>query len=102
MNTAFVCVKALIHLTFAWSRSHRQVAQEHLSCRYENEFEKGVLANTNVGGENCHRGAAIGALLGARNGESGIPAWMKEGLQDSAAIREEIDAFVSSLQSCHV
>ena len=73
-----------------------------LWCRYENNFEKGVLANTNVGGENCHRGAAIGALLGARNGESGIPAWMKEGLHDSDAIKGEIDAFVSSLQTCHV
>jgi ADP-ribosyl-[dinitrogen reductase] hydrolase len=70
-------------------------------CRYENDFEKGVLANTNVGGENCHRGAAIGALLGARNGDSRIPTWMKEGLHDSAAIKAEIDAFVTSLQTCH-
>jgi ADP-ribosylglycohydrolase len=34
--------------------------------RYEDDFAAGVLANANAGGENCHRGAAIGAVLGAQ------------------------------------
>lgn len=41
--------------------------------QYSDSFEKAVLANTNAGGENCHRGAALGALMGASLGESGIP-----------------------------
>ena len=46
-------------------------------------FEKAVLTNTNVGGENCHRGAALGALMGAALGECKIPARFIEGLHDS-------------------
>jgi hypothetical protein len=34
--------------------------------------------NTNVGGENCHRGAALGALMGAAVGEKAIPASLIE------------------------
>jgi ADP-ribosylglycohydrolase len=60
-------------------------------------FDKAVLANTNVGGENCHRGAALGALMGAALGESAIPSRLIEGLHDSANIRKEIDAFVTAL-----
>ncbi len=42
-------------------------------CVCADNFDKAVLANTNVGGENCHRGAALGALMGAAVGEKGIP-----------------------------
>ena len=28
-------------------------------------FSAGVLANAKIGGDNCHRGAVVGALLGA-------------------------------------
>jgi hypothetical protein len=41
-------------------------------------FEKAVVVNTNVGGENCHRGAALGALMGAAVGEKAIPASLIE------------------------
>lgn len=58
-----------------------------------------MLANTNAGGENCHRGAALGGIMGAAVGESGIPARLLEGLADSAAIRREIDAFVAAVMS---
>ncbi len=60
-------------------------------------FEKAVLANTNVGGENCHRGAALGAVMGAARGESGIPGHLLSGLADSGAIRREIDAYCTAL-----
>jgi len=69
----------------------------YLAFKYADSFEKGVLANTNVGGENCHRGSALGALLGAAAGESGIPDRLKDGLHDSAGIRSEIDAYVTAL-----
>lgn len=37
--------------------------------QYAGSFEEAVLANTNAGGENCHRGSALGALMGAAVGE---------------------------------
>ncbi|GLI63555.1 hypothetical protein VaNZ11_006408 [Volvox africanus] len=69
----------------------------YLTYKYADSFEKAVLANTNVGGENCHRGAALGAVMGAAHGESGIPKRFIEDLADSGAIRAEIDAYVKAL-----
>lgn len=66
-------------------------------CRYADSFENAVLANTNVGGENCHRGSALGALMGAAVGEKGIPRRLIEGLRDTAAIAKEIDDFVDAV-----
>ncbi|KXZ49126.1 hypothetical protein GPECTOR_23g55 [Gonium pectorale] len=71
----------------------------YLSYKYADSFEKAVLANTNVGGENCHRGAALGAVMGAALGESRIPARLISGLHDSAAIKAEIDAYVTALHA---
>lgn len=65
----------------------------NLVCISADSFEKAVLVNTNVGGENCHRGSALGTLMGASLGESNIPQRFIEGLADTEAIRREIDAF---------
>ncbi len=48
-------------------------ASLYLAWKYAGELPSGVIANTNVGGDNCHRGAVIGALLGASNGATKIP-----------------------------
>ena len=56
-----------------------------------------MLSNTNVGGENCHRGSALGALMGAALGESNIPERFISSLADSDAIRQEIDAFCDAV-----
>lgn len=69
----------------------------YLAYKYSDSFEKAVLANTNVGGENCHRGAALGALMGAAVGEKGIPARFIEGLHDRANIQKEIDSYITAL-----
>jgi ADP-ribosyl-[dinitrogen reductase] hydrolase len=69
----------------------------YLAYRHAGSFEDAVLANTNVGGENCHRGAALGALMGSALGEKAIPPRLIEGLAESAAIRREIDAFCDSV-----
>ncbi len=47
--------------------------------------------------QNCHRGAALGALMGAAHGERAIPQRLIQGLHDSAAIRAEIDAYSTQL-----
>ena len=56
-----------------------------------------LLANANVGGENVHRGAVIGAILGARTGDERLPSQMKDGLFDKDVIKAEIDNFVASV-----
>lgn len=66
----------------------------YLAYKYADSFEDAVLANTNVGGENCHRGAALGAVMGAAVGEAGIPRRFIEGLHDYANIKKEMDAYI--------
>lgn len=60
---------------------------------------KGLLANANVGGDNCHRGAALGALLGAALGYKSIdPVWIN-GLVDEPVLSVEINKFIACLES---
>lgn len=40
----------------------------YLAWKYHDQFDAGVIANAMVGGDNCHRGAVVGALLAAANG----------------------------------
>jgi ADP-ribosylglycohydrolase len=46
-------------------------ASLYLAWKYHDHFDAGILANAMVGGDNCHRGAVVGALLGAANGVPG-------------------------------
>ncbi|KAG9348835.1 hypothetical protein JZ751_029152 [Albula glossodonta] len=67
----------------------------YLAHEFHDDLEGGILANTNCGGENCNRGAALGALLGARAGHVGgaVPQKWKEGLvnaQEISAILEDM------------
>lgn len=49
----------------------------YLALKYAGKFERGLVANTNLGGDNCHRGGVLGAILGAALGEAAIPpAWI--------------------------
>ncbi|WP_367871594.1 ADP-ribosylglycohydrolase family protein [Luteolibacter sp. Populi] len=41
-----------------------------LAWKYADDFKAGLVANTMAGGDNCHRGAVVGGLLGA---SSGVP-----------------------------
>ena len=61
-------------------------ASLYLAWKYADDFEAGVIANANVGGDNCHRGAVVGALLGASVGKSRIPDRFCAGLHDAAAL----------------
>ncbi len=44
------------------------VAALYLAWKYHDDFHAGITANAMVGGDSCHRGAVVGALLGAENG----------------------------------
>ncbi len=47
-----------------------------LAWKYADDFSGGILANARCGGDNCHRGAVIGSLLGAANGVS--ESWLRD------------------------
>ena len=66
-------------------------ASLYLAWKYAEDFEPGIIANTNVGGDNCHRGAVVGALLGAAAGTGGIPRRFRDGLHDAATLRAQIE-----------
>jgi ADP-ribosylglycohydrolase len=73
-------------------------ASLYLAWRYAGDFEAGVVANTNVGGENCHRGAVVGALLGAASGMAALPAKFVNHIHGSVRLRGQIEQVVD-LQS---
>ena len=47
----------------------------YLAWQYHDNFEAGIIANAQVGGDSCHRGVVVGALLGANNDIA--PKWTK-------------------------
>ncbi|XP_057715516.1 uncharacterized protein LOC130931057 [Corythoichthys intestinalis] len=57
----------------------------YLAHQFHDDPTAGILANTNCGGENCNRGAALGALLGAGGSytKSTIPQDWKDQLRDA-------------------
>ncbi|MHC4940089.1 MAG: ADP-ribosylglycohydrolase family protein [Planctomycetota bacterium] len=58
------------------------------------DFERTLLASANFGGDNVHRTAVLGMLVGAAQDE--LPSELVSGLADAEAIGEEIEAFVAS------
>jgi ADP-ribosylglycohydrolase len=57
-------------------------ASLYLSWKYADDFTAGLIANAHCGGDNCHRGAVIGALLGFANG---VPEPFLSGLRTRAS-----------------
>ncbi len=70
-------------------------ASLYLAWKYADDFEAGVVANTNLGGDNCHRGAVVGALLGAACGRHRIPLRFVNNIANSAHFGTQIDQLVS-------
>jgi len=69
-------------------------------CKYGKSKDlvwEALLANANSGGENVHRGALLGAILGASAGYEKLPSKMVDGLYDKDKISAEIDAFVRAV-----
>jgi ADP-ribosylglycohydrolase len=52
----------------------------YLALKYHDRPEEGLVANTNLGGENVHRGSVLGCLLGAENGPDAWPKRWVDGL----------------------
>ncbi len=53
----------------------------YLALKYHDDPEGGLIANTNLGGDNAYRGAVLGALLGASNGINAFPERWITGLR---------------------
>ena len=49
-----------------------------LAWKYADDLEEALVVNTNLGGDNCHRGIVVGALVGA--GGATVPERWKAGL----------------------
>jgi ADP-ribosylglycohydrolase len=58
----------------------------YLAAKYLEDPKTGLVANTMLGGDTCHRGAPLGALLGAANGEFGWPEPWREGLKEAGRL----------------
>ena len=69
----------------------------YLLYKNEFDFEASVLANTNAGGDNVHRGMILGMLAGAASEE--IPHVLKTGLVEYESIHQEIEAFVEGVNA---
>ena len=74
---------------------HSFPAVLYLAARYPDDFEAALVANTNVGGDNCHRGAVLGAIMGASLGYGAIPERWIQGLRSRAELHEEIESFIT-------
>ena len=70
----------------------------YLAARYADDFEAALVANTNVGGDNCHRGAVLGAILGAALGYAAIPERWIQGLTARAELEGEIETFIARFE----
>lgn len=66
----------------------------YLAARHAGNAEAALMANANCGGENCHKGAVLGAVLGAAYGVRAFPQRWMDGLRARDAIAQEIEAFV--------
>ena len=68
----------------------------YLATKYVEDPEAGLISNTMLGGDNCHRGAPLGALLGAANGEFGWPEQWREGLKEAGRYERLISAIAEA------
>lgn len=57
----------------------------YLALRYADDAEAGLVANTMAGGDNCHRGAVLGALYGISLGAGCFPERWVSGLHATEA-----------------
>lgn len=65
----------------------------YLAYKYANKPLAGLLANTNLGGDNVHRGTVLGAILGLAS--NGNPNELYDELQDKDLIEGEITALLN-------
>ncbi len=65
----------------------------YLAYKYCQDIKAALLANANLGGDSCHRGAVLGVLVGLACGHT-VEDWFTQ-LTDSQGISAEIDALLN-------
>src|SRR5271166_710340 len=76
---------------------HRDTyVEEYLAWKYADDFEAGVIANANVGGDNCHRGAVLGAMLGAAAGTDRMASRFFKRLHAATVLRQLVDKLLGA------
>jgi hypothetical protein len=65
----------------------------YLAFKYRHSVMSGLVANTNLGGDNVHRGAVLGVLLSLTTGSSDLDKF--EQLRDAASIQQEVENLVN-------
>ena len=68
-----------------------------LAFKYADDISEAIIVNANVGGDSCHRGALLGAVLGAAGCE--LSADLRDGLygrETTAVLTEKYLGVVKS------
>jgi ADP-ribosylglycohydrolase len=65
----------------------------YLACKYQNDPWQALRVNTNLGGDNVHRGIVLGTLLGLQS-DAVATRWFEQ-LADHKLIAQEIEALIS-------
>jgi len=65
----------------------------YLACKYQHDPWQALRVNTNLGGDNVHRGIVLGTLLGLQS-DIVATSWFEQ-LVDHKLIAEEIEALIS-------
>jgi hypothetical protein len=68
----------------------------YLACKYRKDPKAALLVNTNLGGENAHRGAVLGGIV-SLSCDCTVDEWFGQ-LVDYRAIQVEIAAWLSPFQ----
>lgn len=69
----------------------------YLAWKYMDNPRQALLVNANLGGDNCHRGAVLGVILGLASGE-GLGDWFSQ-LEQARAIEAELSDLMLALKS---
>lgn len=64
----------------------------YLAYKYVEDLQAALIANTNLGGDNVHRGAVLGGIIGLAQGHT-VDHWFEK-LTDYRRIKEEITALL--------
>jgi ADP-ribosylglycohydrolase len=70
-------------------------ASLYLAWKYADDFEQGVIANANLGGDNCHRGAVLGSLMGCAVGLSKMPQRYIDQIDDAVRLKEQTKKLIT-------
>ena len=79
------------HLSTACYVQEALPAVLYLALKYHDQPERALKANTHLGGDNAHRGAILGALLGAEHGPFGFPDRWLTGLLSRKILDRHFD-----------